>query len=107
MFAWTERVCSSRGWTYEVWSGGDPVVLANVRAIAAARRPALVDSNVSARVTAVWRAGMTIDDVVVAAAAVRRARSAVLAGIWSGVWTVDMTVPLSGRSVLKGGRSAA
>lgn len=31
VFAWTERVCASRGWSYEVWMGADPVVLANLR----------------------------------------------------------------------------
>lgn len=98
VFAWTERVCVSRGWAYEVWSGENPSVLANVRTIGAARRIGLICPDVLAAVEAVARAGMTIDEVV--AAAGQHCRPAVLTKLWSGVWTVDLSVPLSGRSIL-------
>jgi len=38
VFAWTSRVCSAAGWDYEVWTGGDPIVLANVRSLSVVRR---------------------------------------------------------------------
>ncbi|HEY5855133.1 MAG TPA: TnsA-like heteromeric transposase endonuclease subunit [Aldersonia sp.] len=99
VFAWTESVCASRGWGFEVWSGADPVMLANVRAIGVARREGLIGADVMERVEAGFVPGMTIDEVV-AAAEDRRSRSAVLAKLWSGDWSVDMSAPLSGESVL-------
>ncbi|GAA3683913.1 TnsA-like heteromeric transposase endonuclease subunit [Yimella lutea] len=41
VFRWTREVCASRGWAYEVWTGGDPVILANIRALAVGRRRSL------------------------------------------------------------------
>lgn len=99
VFAWTERMCASRGWSYQVWSGADPVVLANIRAIGAARRTGLISMAAIAGVDAVARSGMTIDEVV-SAAKDRRCRLAVLAKVWAGAWSADLSVPLSGRSVL-------
>jgi hypothetical protein len=32
---WCGRLCAGKGWTYEVWSGDDPVRLRNVRVLAA------------------------------------------------------------------------
>ena len=48
--------------------------------------------------------GMTLDDL---AASVNRpgSRIAVLAKLWSGLWSVDLTVPLSGQSQVSGVRS--
>jgi hypothetical protein len=106
VFAWTERICASRGWTYQVWSGGDPVVLANIRAIGAARRTGLISTADFASVDAVARTGMTIDEVV-AATKDWRCRSAVLAKLWAGVWSVDLSAPLSERSVLTCGLTAS
>ena len=77
-----------------MWSGADPVVLANVRAIGVARRR-MIGSAVMERVEAGFVPGMTIDEVV-AAVDDRRSRSAVLAKLWSGEWSVDMSVPLCG-----------
>ena len=41
-FAWTRSVCEAHGFGFEIWSGCDPVVLANVRFLAGYRRPALI-----------------------------------------------------------------
>ena len=38
VFRWTARLCRAKGIRYEVWSGAEPVVLANIRAFAVARR---------------------------------------------------------------------
>jgi hypothetical protein len=35
---WAGQVCAAKGWRFEVWSGADPVVLRNVRFLAAGRR---------------------------------------------------------------------
>lgn len=99
VFAWTGRVCASRGWSYEVWTGADPVVLTNIRTIGAARRTDSLDTATVAGVEAVGVTGMTIDEVVTAGKR-ERGRIAVLAKLWSGSWTADLTVPLSGRTIL-------
>ena len=36
ILAWTALVCRTAGWGYEVWTGADPVVLANIRSVAVA-----------------------------------------------------------------------
>ncbi|WP_346772539.1 TnsA-like heteromeric transposase endonuclease subunit [Rhodococcus rhodochrous] len=99
VFAWTGRVCASRGWSYEVWTGADPVVLANIRTIGAARRTGSIETTTVACIEAVAVTGMTIDEVV-AAADTQRGRIAVLAKLWFRSWTADLTVPLSGQTVL-------
>lgn len=38
VFAWTGQACAALGWRYDVWTGGDPLVLANIRARSTARR---------------------------------------------------------------------
>lgn len=52
VFAWTERLCSSRGWSYEVWTGANPVVLANLRILGGARRSEWIDPAVMRHSTA-------------------------------------------------------
>lgn len=99
VFSWTGRVCGARGWSYEVWTGSDPVILSNIRTIGAARRTGSIDAETAANLEAVAATGMTIDEVVTAVNS-PRARIAVLAKLWSGMWTVDLSIPLSGKSVL-------
>lgn len=36
---WTRLQCLDRGWSYEVWTGADPVGLRNVKLLASTRRP--------------------------------------------------------------------
>lgn len=38
VLAWTAHLCSAEGWRYEIWSGGDPIRLRNLRFLAARRR---------------------------------------------------------------------
>jgi hypothetical protein len=37
--AWADRVCGTKGWRFEAWSGSDPVILRNVRSLAAGDAP--------------------------------------------------------------------
>lgn len=41
--AWTASVLQTRGWRYVVWTQPDPIALRNVRMLAVARRPGLID----------------------------------------------------------------
>ncbi|MGP9684113.1 TnsA-like heteromeric transposase endonuclease subunit, partial [Brachybacterium sp. AOP3-A1-3] len=59
VFDWTAPVCETRRWRYQVWSGVDPVRLANVRTLAIGRRPGHVDLDELARLRSVGKVGMT------------------------------------------------
>jgi hypothetical protein len=101
---WTGRVCRSRGWRYEVWTGGDPTEVSNVRFLSMARRSAVIDRAAAEAVVAVAREGMTIDTV--RSLAVRdgvthqSAFVAVLERLWIGAWLTDLSSPLTGDSVV-------
>ncbi|UPK66551.1 TnsA-like heteromeric transposase endonuclease subunit (plasmid) [Rhodococcus pyridinivorans] len=99
VFAWTEGLCATRGWSYEVWTGADPVVLANLRVLGGARRSEWIDPAVMTTLGSIAVSGRTINDLT-AAVNMSGARIAVMAKLWSGVWSVDLTVPLSGQSVV-------
>lgn len=102
LFGWTGRLCEAKGWAYEVWSGADPVVLRNVRFLAAGRRLDLVDREILVKVADAGTAGMTLARAEAAAGTdPAAARAATLALLWSGRWTTDMSCPLSPASILE------
>jgi len=101
---WPREVFERRGWRHETWSGCDPVVLDNVRFLAAYRRPGIVAEK------AVGRAWAAVRDGEQLAVAERRlaqgqpphaVRPALLALLWSGRLVTDLTRPLSGASILR------
>jgi hypothetical protein len=105
--AWPGSLVDGHGWEYEVWSGADATVVENVRFLAAYRRPGVVPAE---EVTRAW-AGVRDGEAL--AAAERRlaggrprheARPALMALLWSGMLTTDLTRPLSGDSVLRRAR---
>ncbi len=53
------RLARDHGWDYEIWSGADPVYLANVRFLAGYRRPWLLPAGLVDAVLAAFRAGDT------------------------------------------------
>lgn len=102
--AWPGELVEGHGWEYEIWSGADRVVLENVRFLAAYRRPGVVPK------AAVERAWQEIEDGdqlavaerhLAAGRPVHEARPAVMALLWSGRLTTDLSRPLSGESVLR------
>ena len=56
---WPGRLAREHGWDYEVWSGADPVFLANVRFLAGYRRPWLLPAGLADAVLAAFRPGDT------------------------------------------------
>jgi len=102
---WAGRLIATRGWRYEVWSGDDPVLLANVKFLAQGRRWSLVEPAALAALHAVGVVGMTLQQAQSAAvceSALRpfEVRAAMLALLWHHVWAVDLGPPLSGSAVL-------
>ncbi|MQS14705.1 TnsA-like heteromeric transposase endonuclease subunit [Streptomyces kaniharaensis] len=102
--AWPGELVGRHGWEYEIWSGADRVLLENVRFLAAYRRPGLVPE---ADIERAWECVRDGDRLGVAErrlAAGRpdhEARPALLALVWSGRLTTDLSRPLSGDWVLR------
>lgn len=102
--AWPGELVRQHGWGYEVWSGCDPVVLDNVRFLAAYRRRSVVSAQEMATALAAVRDG---EELVVAERRIAdgmppyAVRPALLGLVWSGRVTVDLTQVLSGTSVLR------
>ncbi|MBK8445666.1 MAG: TnsA-like heteromeric transposase endonuclease subunit [Micropruina sp.] len=105
---WAGRACTARGWQFEIWSGADPVLLRNVRFLAAGRRTELIDTDALGKVTEVLRPGMSVAEVEAASGVEPQiARGAMLSLLWQGLWTTDLTQPLSSSSVLTPGARTA
>ena len=99
---WTSRLCAAKGWRYEVWTGADPVLLRNVRFLAAGRRQAFIDRDMLVKVAEAARSGMSIAEIEAAVAVSPAvARAAVLSLLWSGRWMTDLSIPLSADSLIE------
>lgn len=99
---WTRKLCDAKGWRYEVWSGDDPVMLRNIRFLATARRGELAAEDAMGKVAEAARAGMTIAQVEAAAGVeIDQARSASLVLLWRRRWSIDLTRPLTGSSLIR------
>jgi hypothetical protein len=97
LFAWTREVVSSRGWAFEVWSGADAHVLANVCFLAGYRRPQIIDGTLSCAVLGAAAEQPTIGAIERALTPMAPAsvvRPAVLHLLWSGALTADLSGPL-------------
>jgi hypothetical protein len=101
--SWPGELVERHGWEYEIWSGADPVVVENVRFLAAYRRAGLADE---AEVERAWQSVRDGDQLGAAEfrLAGRRprceARPPLMMLLWSGRLTTDLSVPLAGDSVL-------
>jgi hypothetical protein len=105
-FSWMGRVCESQGWAYEVWSGCDPTLLANARWLARARRPGLVSDEVLAAALRVGETGTTFRSAVsqiesAAQCGPGPARLAVETFLWRGLWSTDLSSPLTPDHVIE------
>lgn len=93
---WTGRLCAAKCWRYEVWSGADPVLLRNIRFLAAGRRQAFIDQNTLVKVAEAARSGMSVAEIESAVPLdPAAARAAVLSLLWSGRWTTDLSIPVT------------
>ena len=101
--AWPGVLARRLGWDYVVWSGGDAVVLENVRFLAGYRGPGVVPADEVDRAWESVRDGEQLADAELRLAGGRprhEARPALLALLWAGRLTTDLARPLSGESVL-------
>lgn len=102
--AWPGELVERHGWEYEIWSGADRVLLENVRFLAAYRRPGVVPEADIERAWQCVRDGDRLADAERRLADGRpaeEARPALLALVWSGRLTTDLSRPLGGDWVLR------
>ena len=104
--AWAHGALEQRGWGTEVWSGTDPVFLANLRFLAGFRRPALFDPHLLSAAR-----GAAVDHSVAEteAALSRRwprvlVRPAILHLLWQGRLRTDLSRLLDADTILRAAR---
>lgn len=102
--AWPRALIEQHGWEYEIWSGADPVLLENVRFLAAYRRVGFVPEN---ELELVWQSVVDGDPLEIVERRLagdrppHEIRPALMALLWSGRLVTDLSRPLSGESVLR------
>jgi hypothetical protein len=102
--AWPGELFGQHGWEYEIWTGGDPVFLRNVRFLAGYRRPGMVPGPLLAEVIAAVGPGTTIGEVARGMPSGRDPggiRAAVLRLLWEQRLVTDLHRPLDADSVLE------
>jgi hypothetical protein len=95
--AWPGELFEVRGWGHEVWTGADPVLLANVRFLAGYRRPGMPPDTVTAAVLGEIRPGERIGrllDRLEDGWPRPAAKAAVLRLLWQRRVSTDLSRPL-------------
>jgi hypothetical protein len=105
--AWCKAVVEDRGWKYEVWSEPPEAELANLRMLAGYRRKWLFDCSLLGALIEADLDGTRMRDVPAAVDGWPRrlVQSHLLHLIWSHVYSVNLSMALSGDHVLS--RAAA
>jgi hypothetical protein len=102
-FAWVRQVVQDAGWSFEVFSEPDPILLANIRFLAGYRRPEGISQELLAELRSRLLTGLTFGDAVRCVDAPAPClRAALLHMLWRHELTIDLSLPLSADTVLKG-----
>ena len=102
--AWPGQLIEDHGWQYEIWSGTDPLLLANLRFLAGYRRPGLLPEQLLDDVLAAVRPGDTIGSVISRMSPGRRpdaVKAAVLGLLWQQRLATDLHGHLGSDSTLE------
>jgi hypothetical protein len=102
--AWPGELFEARGWGHEIWTGADPVFLANVRFLAGYRRPGMPPDAVTAAVLGEIRPGECLGrllDRLEGAWPRPLAKAAVLQLLWQRSLTTDLSRPLDAGSIVE------
>lgn len=62
--AWPAALFEEHGWAHEIWSGEDPVLLANLRLLASQRRDGLIPEELLAEVLAACTDGVNVRELL-------------------------------------------
>lgn len=101
VFAMVTDAVGIRGWQHQVWGGGNPTVLANVRFLAGFRRcHYAADLLTAVEGEAPGGAIFNVEDTLAPSWDRRTVRAAILHLIWTSALHADITVPLSSTTVL-------
>ncbi len=102
--AWPGELFEARGWGHEIWTGTDPVFLANVRFLAGYRRPGMPPDDVTDAVLDEVRPGECLAgllDRLEHAWPRPVAKAAVLRLLWQRRISTDLSQLLDGGTVLE------
>ncbi len=100
--AWAGEVFAARGWQHEIWSGAEPVFLANVRFLAGYRFADRVEASIAEVIARDAPSGATIGELEQGwPDRAGDARAAVLHLLWRGVFRTGLMVPLSSATRLE------
>lgn len=100
--AWADEVFAARGWQHEIWSGAEPVFLANVRFLAGYRFADRVEASIAEVIARDAPSGATIGELEQGwPDHAGDARAAVLHLLWRGVFRTGLMVPLSSATRLE------
>ena len=102
--AWPGELFEARGWGHEIWTGADPVLLANVRFLAGYRRPGMPPDAVAGAVLDLVRAGDCLGgllDRLEHGWPRPLAKAALLRLLWQRRVSTDLSGPLDAGSVLE------
>ncbi len=99
---WAGAVFAERGWRHEIWTGTSPMRLSNVRFLAAYRDPARLDPAVVSAVAEQVEGPVRLCEIEQAwPGRSDEARAAVLHLVWRGIMQADLSVLLSGETMLE------
>lgn len=93
VFAWTREIVAARGWAFEVWTGGDPQLLANVSFLAGYRRRSVVSEAlmpVALELAPGHRTIGGLETALTAYAPLEVVRPVVLHLLWGGLLRADL-----------------
>jgi hypothetical protein len=102
--AWPGELFEARGWGHEIWTGAEPVFLANVRFLAGYRRPGMPPDAVTDATRDEIRPGECLGgllDRLEGAWPRPLAKAAVLRLLWQRRASTDLSRPLDAGSVLE------
>jgi hypothetical protein len=101
-FKWVRRVVEDVGWTFEVFTEPDPILLANIRFLAGYRRPNGISSQFVDELKSLGLDCMRFGDAVRAVdGPAPCVRAALLHLLWRKDVTIDLPDPLSASTVLR------
>lgn len=104
-FEWTRALCRGKGWSYEVFTGGDPIVLRNLKLLAIGRRSdRLPDGDLVEARARLHEEGVTLGKVLARKPSTcdeSAWRVAVFALVWSGEVTIDLRRPVGSETILQ------
>ena len=93
---WAHATFAMKGWRTEIWTGANPILLSNIRFLAAYRRHWLFNDRALGMASGATADGATINDVEVhlRSVGISKPRPLILHLLWNGSLRADLMQPL-------------